>query len=201
MVRLTLIAWLLLCAPSWAQWPYTCVADLTNGHSGGSATLVAYSEDGKRARLLSCQHVFDEGVDSPYVRFSGGTKKYYCRVLGMDARADLSCLECYAPQTEPKIDTPTCVRAACRDDKAVVAVGYPWYGQGKCHYSKGKYLGYSGNDCHFTAPVHSGYSGGALFSEDGAFIGVVCGFGTNYSYAPSGPALINFAAKYVEVKQ
>lgn len=191
---------LVLACPSWAQWPYTCVARVHNGNTGGSATVVALTKDGTRARLLSCEHLFEDGVYSPYVTFGTQPTKYSCRVLGTNAELDLSALEIKAP---PGMKTAKCVREATDSDTSVVAVGYPYYSRnGKAYYSKGKILGYDMGCYTFSAPVHSGYSGGALFAPDGSLIGVVCGYyGPRRSYAPAGKPFLDWASQYVEVER
>lgn len=194
MVRLLSILILLVAGRCFAAWPYDAVCEVQNGNAGGSGTLVGVKDD--KGVVLSCGHIFDEGVRNPVARF--GDKKYRGRVLGIDKELDLSAFVIQAPEG---IKTPKCVRAAKRDDGFFIAVGYPWYSRGKePHWTKGKYLGYSGKDVQFLARpyVHSGYSGGGLFAPDGSFVGVVCGYGEGYSYAPSGKALIEFASRWIK---
>jgi S1-C subfamily serine protease len=201
MVRLLLLIFVSLlpsmaCAATPKDWPYSCTADLQNGSSGGSATLIGVTKDGK-GLVISCHHVFEDGVHKPTLKFPSG---YKCRarVLGFDRRNDLSALSIKAPKDAY---TPICVRPARKSDGYLTAVGYPFYCNGKPHWIKGKYIGYSGSDVHIRCFVHSGFSGGSLYADDGAFVGVVCGYGDDYSYAPSGPALVKFVSRFMEVEK
>lgn len=192
-----LLLLLLLASPSFAVWPYDSVGELQNGSAGGSATLVGV-QDG-RGLCLSCWHVFEQGVTSPFIRF--GDKKYKCRVLALDQRDDLSALEISAP---PGIQTARCVRAARASDGELVAVGYPFYARGDLpNWTRGKFLRYSGSDVEFDAHpfLHSGFSGGALFAPDGSYVGSTNGYGLGYSYAASGPALEKFASRFMKLEE
>ena len=90
-----------------------------------------------------------------------------------------------------------------KDDKEAIAAGFPWYGEGVMHWTRGKITGRSATGIYFKARpfVHSGYSGGCLFGVDGALIGVVCGYNDSDSYAPGGKAMFDFLDKYMELEQ
>lgn len=194
MRTLAIIVALLLAPSVWAVYPYDCVGELQNGKFGGSATLVGVI-DGK-GLCLSCWHVFEGGVNKPWVRY--GDKKYTARVLGLDRADDLSAMEIEAPEGIP---TAHLVRAAKPSDGSFIAVGYPYYARDdRPHWTSGRYLNYSGNDVHFAAKpfLHSGFSGGGLFAPDGAYVGSTNGYGTDYSYAASGRALENFASRWLK---
>jgi S1-C subfamily serine protease len=191
----TILLLLLLASPARAAWPYDSVGELFNGTAGGSATLVGVQSG--RGLCISCFHIFEDGINAPYIRF--GATKYRCRVLALDKDADLSALEISAP---PGITTPRCVRAAKASDGNLVAVGYPFYGTGDApHWTSGKFLRYSGSVVEFDAHpfLHSGFSGGALFAADGSYVGTTNGYGTDYSYAESGPVLEKFAGRWLKV--
>jgi hypothetical protein len=123
-------------------------------------------------------------------------------VLDVSHQLDLSALSCERPTG---LDTTRCVRAA-RHGEDVMAIGFPYYarrGANIPHFVEGRVLRYEGKDCHFFSGnyVHSGFSGGGLVTKGGDFCGVVCGYGTGYNYAPSGPALLNFAKRFCEVQE
>lgn len=154
---------------------------------------------GDTGLIISCDHVFDGGVRQPYVIFNNGYKAP-ATVVGRDRQLDLSAMIIRAPAG---IGTPKGVRAARPDDKVFMAVGFPWYSQGGQNYTIGAYLGYSGFDVQFNARpyVHSGFSGGALITQEGYFVGVVCGYGQGYSYASSGDGMVRFIDRWMETIQ
>lgn len=187
---------LLWAACSYAEYglPYASVAEVQCGSAGGSATLVGIKGDTGLA--ITAAHVV-EGGSRVSLKFPNG---YNCRgtILGRNERLDLAAIE--LPVVEG-LRTPPRVRAAKESDGVLLAVGYPYYSKGEPHFTRGKYLGYSGTDVHFAAKpsLHSGFSGGALFAPDGSYLGSTNGYGESYSYAASGPAMVQFVGRWLKV--
>lgn len=177
------------------DWPFASVADIKCGDAGGSACLVALFSGGKEGLCISAAHVCENSTKAQ-LTFPDG---YTCtgRVIALDQQNDLAAIR--IPVKEG-MTTPRCVRAAKLSDGVVTAVGYPFYSEGESHWTQGKVIGYSNSDVKFSARpfVHSGFSGGALFSEDGAYLGSTNGYGTDYSYAASGPALEKFCKRWMK---
>jgi hypothetical protein len=100
------------------------------------------------------------------------------------------------------------VRAAAKNDGGFTMIGYPWYRQGGQEYWQGEYKGHmQWNTALIRGRPHllSGYSGGATLNRYGEYVGPCNGY-TNYgngmpSYAASGPALIQFVGRYMDVEQ
>lgn len=206
MKRLAILLLLIFAVGARAEWPYDAVCEIVNQQwerdpqagervrAGGSGTLIG--TDGKQGLVLSCGHLFEHGGRTVSVKFPTIQGTATGAVIGLDLKVDLSMITIAAPAG---IYGPTCVRAARQTDSELLAIGFPWYAKGKQCFTSGKSLGYDGNDLHFAAHpfVHSGYSGGALLAPDGSFVGVVCGYGDDYSYAPSGPALVRFVSRWM----
>lgn len=200
MIR-ALIAALILCAQSQAveptDWPYSAVCDVSVGNAGGSGCLVAVNKAKQTGVVISAAHVFEDGGRIT-ITFPDG---YQCggKLLGTDSRNDLAAV---AIPIKQGMSTPRKVRAATKADTTVIACGFPWYGDGRLHWTRGKYLGYSDSDVHFSARpfLHSGFSGGALFSSDGDYLGATNGYGDDFSYAASGDALIRFVSRFARLE-
>lgn len=179
-----------------SDWPYCCVADIQCGDSGGSATLLGIV--GTRGIAGTAAHVVENGNTVTLVFPSG----YKCRgqVIGRNSDLDLAAISL---PVQPGMSTPRGIRAAKSSDKVLLAIGYPWYGQGKEHWTKGRNLGYAGSDIHFDAHpyIHSGFSGGCLLTEDGWYVGSTNGFGQGYSYAAAGPSMVRFFSRWVKVSE
>jgi hypothetical protein len=179
-------------------WDATC--DLAAPPYGGSATLVRVDENGVGV-LVTCSHTFHgAGTGNVSVEFRNGFKTK-ARLLGMDDENDLAVFAIRAPEG---VTLPPAVKLASRNEGEVIAVGFPWYGQGKMHYTTGKVVRIDGNGRVLFAAnprVHSGYSGGALFNERGEYLGAISGFdGDGLSIAGSGEPLRRLLSRYVEVQ-
>ena len=57
----------------------------------GSGTLVDKSDDGREGLVLTCAHLFSEGVGTVVVEFPGG-KSHGAKVVAIDREADLAAL-------------------------------------------------------------------------------------------------------------
>jgi S1-C subfamily serine protease len=178
------------------DWPYSAVCEITAGTAGGSGTLVAVNKTKLTGVVITCAHIF-EGSRTPHLTFPSG---YKCKgqLLAADHRHDLAAVRI---PIKADMQTPRRIRAATKDDGVVLAVGYPWYGDG-LHWTQGKVLGYSGTDVHFAARpfIHSGFSGGSLFASNGDYLGPTNGYGEQYSYAASGQNLVKFVSRFCKVE-
>ena len=183
-------------------WDATC--DLSAPPYGGSATLVRVDENGVGV-LVTCSHTFHGvGTRNVSVEFRNGYKTQ-AKLLAMDDDNDLAVFAIRAPEG---VALPPAVKLASRNEGEVIAVGFPWYGQGKMHYTTGKVVQIDGSGRVLFAAqphVHSGYSGGGLFNERGEYLGAISGFtegyGTSLSIAGSGEPLRRLLSRYVEVQE
>lgn len=208
MRRIAFLAILLLSWPglACAQSPdlgrivWDSVCDLSAPPYGGSGTLVGI--DGERGLISTCSHTFHGvGTRNVSVEFRSGYKTR-ARLLAMDDRNDLAVFEI---KVQPGMATPPAVKLASVDEGNVIAIGFPWYGQGKMHYTAGKLVRIDGSGRALFAArphVHSGYSGGGLFNEQGEYLGAISSFDANgLSIAGSGEPLRRLLSRYMEVQE
>lgn len=191
---LTLLLSLLLTPPLWAAWPYDACCNVTVPPYGGSGTLVGV-QDG-RGLVITCAHVL-EGGDLGRITCRFPTATVRGRLLGQQRSADLAAIEVTAPAG---IRSPVQVRAATRDDRDLLLVGCPWYGNGRLYWMRGDVAGFEGHDVLLRSAqlVQSGYSGGAVLTRRGELIGIIWGHSERHSMATSGQDLTHFVTRWLK---
>lgn len=146
-----------------------------NGRTLGSGTLV--DADGERGLIVTCAHLFREGVGALRVTFPS-QQTFDARLIKIDAEADLAALSIPAPGVEPveiADDFP-------RRGDPLVSCGYGSDGQLWCN--RGQALGYvATTGAHGTETLELsgsarfGDSGGPVFDRQRHLVAVL--FGTN----------------------
>jgi hypothetical protein len=202
---------LLLASQVYAEWPHDSVCAVFCPPYGGSGCLVGVTKDG-RGLVISAAHVFESGNrNNLSCKFPTVRERIRARILGFDWSHDLVALDIKAPDD---IATPTCVKAASKDDGQITHVGYPCNAQGSQRYTVGPYIGYAGSgesawgrsQLHTRCRVISGYSGGARFNKHGEYIGVISGMTGNgpdmdRAWGASGPALEKFVGRWMKCER
>lgn len=199
------VAWLALVAftpahgagLAYGDLPWDAVCEVDAPPYGGSGTLVAARDS--VGYVATCSHTFDGvGTANVLVTFRDGYRAR-ARVIGRDEANDLALLKIRLDQPRP---LPTGIEYTAPAGESVTAVGFPWYGQGKMHYTAGpvERLDSAGRVLFAAAPhVHSGYSGGALFTARGEYLGAISGYGDDgLSIAGSGEPLRRLLARITE---
>jgi hypothetical protein len=150
------------------------INDLGRERSIGSGTLVF--ADSERAFVVSCGHLFTDGVGQVSVRFPN-QKVLAARVLEVNRQSDLSLLRIAAPSV-PAVqvaDQPP------RVGDPLVSAGYGPHGQYATN--RGRALGYVSLDgrrhdvLELTGSARQGDSGGPIWTAGGQLAGVI--FGTD----------------------
>ena len=136
----------------------------------GSGVVVANFAD--RDVVLTCNHLFEEGVGRITVYFSGG-RAFEANLLRRDRAADLAILE-ISPSGLKAIGL---ARANPGRGQRLTACGF---GHGDFHAVRGTLLRYIGGEggtptFELSGPARSGDSGGPILDEDGHLVGLLWG--------------------------
>lgn len=159
------------------------------GTSVGSGALVR--SDAKRSLVLTCEHLFREGVGTVTVRYRDGSISR-ARLVGRDAAHDLVLLECEPTNVRPlqsASDPPTTMATA-------VGLG----SDGHLRAVRGRIVGRSTAvgarhpSLLIAGAVRSGDSGGPVINDQGQLVGVVWGVRDGVSYAMCGPPVTSILA-------
>ncbi len=144
----------------------------TGSTAYGTGTLIA--KDERRGWILTCAHLFRDGVGRVTVSLAEGT--YAARVLDWDRDGDLAVLEIAAPSADPlpiRADVPA----------AGEAVTFWGYGStGRLRVTSGRVLGYVGTaglagrqTLQISGGAENGDSGGPILDAHGRVAGVLWG--------------------------
>lgn len=154
----------------------------------GSGTLVDKTDDGGEGLVLTCAHLFSEGVGTVVVEFPGG-KTHGAKLVAIDHEADLAALA---------ISNPDCERAPVafeiQPTTQLQACGFGPHGEYRC--AQGAVVGEANNTGQTSVlvgdAVRSGDSGGGVFDEQGNLVAVVWGEAGGVTYASTGAPLRRF---------
>lgn len=169
---------------------------MTNALEGamhaGSATIIANYAD--RDAVLTCNHLFSEGVGRITVCFADG-RTFGANLLKQDRRADLAVLEiasCGVPAVPPAGADPPIGRT-------LIACGF---GHGDFRTIRGTLLGYAAGPgpamFELSGAARSGDSGGPVLDAQGRLVGVVWGTDGRVVVATSASAVTAFLRPVLE---
>jgi hypothetical protein len=161
---------------------------LASASNVGSGTLVDKSEDGREGLILTCAHLFTEGVGQVVVVFPGG-KSHGAKLVAIDREADLAALAISNPAGES-----AAISFDLEQSQAVRACGFGPHGEYAC--AEGPVVGQASSTGQVSVmigdAVRSGDSGGGVFDEQGNLVAVVWGEAGGMTYASTGPPLRSF---------
>ena len=154
----------------------------------GSGTLINKSTDGSEGLILTCAHLFQEGVGEVVVAFADG-QTHGAKLLQVDAQADLAALAIANPRVEPVQISP---RVAQHEE--LFACGYGPRGVFRCAVGPvvGQAAGQGQLSLMIGDPVRSGDSGGGVFDRQGRLVAVIWGEAQGVTYASFGRPLQKF---------
>lgn len=192
-----------------AAWPYDSVCDIANsissgGASGGSGTYVGAA--GKNGAVLTCAHLFDQGVGQIVCTFPASEYNYRAKVLGIDWEHDLALLLI----RKPAGIKPLRIARVNPGAGPFVSIGFPAHAHGSRHYRVSNLVGQTAGESYTDVEFQSGDSGGALLDRRGRLVGVTVGNDGvpdqpymifDHSRSVSNDALINFASRWVKIYQ
>jgi S1-C subfamily serine protease len=139
----------------------------------GSGTLVDITEDQSEGLVLTCAHLFTEGVGQVVVEFPQG-KSHGAKLVAIDRCADLAALAISKPEG-PR----AAVKFEVAKNQTVRACGFGPSGVYRC--ATGPVVGEVSDSEQVSVligdAVRSGDSGGGVFDSDGNLVAVVHRFG------------------------
>jgi hypothetical protein len=154
----------------------------------GSGTLVDTSEDGREGLVLTCAHLFNEGVGEVVVSFPGA-KTHGAKLVAIDRDAGLAALAISNPAS-----TQVTVDFTVQQGEPVKACGFGPQGEYAC--AIGPIVGEAVNTGQTSVlvgdAVRLGDSGGGVFNADGNLVAVVWGEANGVTYASAGVPLKRF---------
>jgi hypothetical protein len=154
----------------------------------GSGTLVDVTDDKSEGLVLTCAHLFTEGVGQIVVEFPQG-KSHGAKLVAIDRGADLAALAISIPEA-PR----SSVKFEVEKNQAVRACGFGPSGIYEC--ASGPVVGEVSDAEQVSLligdAVRSGDSGGGVFDSDGNLVAVVWGEAGGITYASGGAPLRRF---------
>jgi S1-C subfamily serine protease len=157
----------------------------------GSGTLVDVADGRSRGLILTCAHLFTEGLGRVVVQFPDG-HSHGALVISQDAQADLAALEISNPQAEA-----ASVAIDVESNANLTACGFGPSGEYRC--IAGRAIGYSEGpgqqSLRMSGAVRSGDSGGGVFDGQGRLVAVVWGETSGVTYASTGQPLRQFLSR------
>ncbi|MGI9428350.1 MAG: S1 family peptidase [Bythopirellula sp.] len=157
----------------------------------GSGTLIDKTTDGGEGLVLTCAHLFQQGVGEVLVRFIDG-RRHHATLVEIDYHADLAALAIAFPAGEP-------VRVAHEVGSAdkLRACGFGPQGVFRC--AVGTSLGQAASRGQVSLligdGVRSGDSGGGVFDDRGRLVAVIWGAAQGVTYASHGKPLQSFLSR------
>lgn len=139
----------------------------------GSGTLV--DKNDQHGLVLSCGHLFGEGVGTVTVIFPDG-KQYGAKVLEADTKTDLSALLIQAPECEPW----DVAENAPKPGEPIYSAGYGQQGSYAVNAGTVRgYVGWNNSSVHdalsISGSARQGDSGGPMYDRENRVVGVLCG--------------------------
>lgn len=165
------------------------ICRIYNGNSAGSGTLVGRDE--RTGLVVTCHHIFSDGVSSPYVIFPNG-ERLPANVVAVDKAQDLAALSIMAPKAAP---VPL---ADYRPNKGdiIYSAGCGGLDANRIMVNEGNvthYTDHSGagdySGIKITGGVRSGDSGGPMFNANGEVAAVLWGGGIDGVYGTGSQAI------------
>jgi hypothetical protein len=154
----------------------------------GSGTLIDKTDDGREGLVLTCAHLFSEGVGEVVVSFPG-PKTHGAKLVAIDREADLAALAISNPST-----VAASIDLEVQRSEQVKACGFGPHGGYAC--AAGPIVGEAVNAGQTSVligdAVRSGDSGGGVFDAEGNLVAVVWGEANGVTYASAGEPLKQF---------
>jgi hypothetical protein len=154
----------------------------------GSGTLIDKSDDASEGLVLTCAHLFNEGVGEVVVNFPTG-KTHGAKLVAIDRDADLAALAISNPG-----NSQVSVAFQWEQSQRVQACGFGPTGDYRC--AAGPIVGEASHPGQMSVmiadTVRSGDSGGGVFDAECTLVAVVWGEAGGVTYASTGVPLKKF---------
>ncbi len=161
---------------------------LGGANSLGSGTLIDKTDDGHEGLVLTCAHLFSEGVGEVLIKFADG-KTHHARLIDLDKQADLAALAIANP-----VGKPVEVVLKMNTQAKLHACGYGPHGVYRCAVGArvGEAASAGQTSLLIGDSVRSGDSGGGVFDEQGRLVAVIWGEAQGVTYASYGRPMQRF---------
>ncbi len=140
----------------------------------GSGTMIQHG-DGRHDIILTCAHLFDDGVGTVLVSFGDDATPYRAKLLGIDRRWELAALRL----DRTRANAVTVAESAPRPGDWTRSCGY---GSGRYWCNVGRVRGYvqpegtsSSETLEISGPARQGDSGGPIFNKQRQLVAVLWG--------------------------
>lgn len=165
------------------------ICRIHNGNSAGSGTLVGRDE--RTGLVVTCHHIFSDGVSSPYVIFPNG-ERLPANVVATDRQNDLAALSIMLPSVAPvpladyrPSKGEVIYSAGCGGlDANRILVNQGSVTHYTDHSGAGDYQGIK-----ITGGVRAGDSGGPMFNDHGELAAVLWGGSEDGVYGTGSQAI------------
>ncbi len=188
---------LILPSTGWAavQYPYSAVCEIAveenGGYNGGSATLIAVSDD--QALLLTCWHVVVKADNVVHIHWSATGEVSKGRVLKVDSEQDIAMVICPRPQGL----RPVPVTLPDKQTSGTLTnVGFPGL-SGYPEWQQGTIKSLDNQRLYYTCRPVPGMSGGCTFDQWGNQVGVITHYQVDGGISASGVDMITFVGQFV----
>ena len=169
------------------------VNDVQGAKNLGSGTLIDKTDDGREGLVLTCAHLFREGVGEVVVSFGSG-RAHRARLIDVDHQADLAALAIANPAAQP-----AGVALDRKPSGRLHACGFGPRGVYRC--AVGSRIGEAASQGQLSLliddPVRSGDSGGGVFDQQGRLVAVIWGESQGVTYASYGEPLQKFLGRVI----
>ncbi len=176
--------------------PAVCrIHNRLNGSSNiGSGTLIDRTSDGREGLILTCAHLFHEGVGNVVVTFADG-RTHGAKLVHADRQADLAALAIANPRVKPAQ-----VSLSVPQQGQLFACGYGPRGVFRCAVGPGigQAAGTGQLSLMIADGVRSGDSGGGVFDSQGRLVAVIWGESGGVTYASYGRPLQRFLSRVLD---
>jgi len=164
---------------------------LTGFNNIGSGTLIDKTDDSREGLVLTCAHLFREGVGNVVVEFANGTT-HGAKLIDIDRQADLAALAIANPTRRPAM-----VSFTIGQQSLLHACGYGPRGVYRCGTGPGvgQVAGPGQLSLLIADSVRSGDSGGGVFDEQGRLVAVIWGTRDGVTYASTGRPFRRFVRR------
>jgi hypothetical protein len=197
MAMTTFLRWLLLATIATvladrvglgAEPNYTAMCRIHNGNSAGTGCLVGVDE--RSGLVVTCHHIFTDGVQSPFVVFPNG-QRFPAQLVGDDPTNDVSALSIERPNVVP---VPLADYQPPKGEQ-LISAGFGGTDSNRLASNRGTVDRHADLDGSYgairlTGTVRSGDSGGPIFNQHGELVAIIWG-GNNEGVYGTGSHKVN----------
>lgn len=176
-----------------AGYPYDSVCEIRVDRGGGSATLIAVSDD--KALLLTCQHVAERVGDKVKVNWAATGEEGAGAVVAIGEKG-LDIALCVVPRPLGLLPVPVTMPSRTKSGP-ITNIGFPGM-TGVLGWQRGEIISISSDELRYDCRPIPGMSGGATLDQYGNVIGVITRYGRSWGLSTSGTDMMYFLRNYAQ---